>query len=110
AVSAGVLEAGLVALPIDDSSLEVLPVAQDEIVYISSDRERAENPPSTAQILSGPLVLYDAHFSTTDPLRRQLNERAQALGLRIEPTVDVEHLSTALSLVAAGLGDSLVPR
>lgn len=109
-VAAGRLEAGLVTLPIDDSGLEVLPLIRDEVVYVSADRERAAHPPTTATLCSVPLVLYDAHFAATDPARRQLDGRAQLIGRRIEPVIEVEYLATALSLAARGFGDSIVCR
>src|SRR5258708_885346 len=40
----GELEAGAVALPIDDRGLEVFPVLHDELVYVSADRARLEGP------------------------------------------------------------------
>ena len=39
-------------------------------------------------------------------MRRQLTERAQALGLRLQPKVEVELKDIALRLVAAGIGDT----
>ena len=109
-VATGVLEAGLVTLPIDDAGMEVLPIARDEVVFVSADAERTQRPVSLAAFCAGPLVLYDAHYATTDPARRQLNERAQLIGRRIDPDVEVEYLSTALTLVAEGFGDSIVCR
>ena len=46
---------------------------------------------------------------TSDPIRRQLAERAQALGLRLRPRVEVELKDLALRLVAAGVGDTYLP-
>lgn len=109
-VATGVLEAGLVTLPIDDAGMEVLPIARDEVVFVTADAARANHPVSLALFCSNPLVLYDAHYATTDPARRQLNERAQLIGQRIEPVIEVEYLSTALALVAGGFGDSIVCR
>src|SRR5215208_2081378 len=40
---------------------------------------------------------------------RQLAERAQALGIRLRPKVEVELKDIALRLVAAGIGDTYLP-
>lgn len=109
-IAAGVLEAGLVTLPIDDEGLEVLPVARDEVVYVSSDPARTARPPSIAEFCAVPLVLYDAHHADRDPARRQLHERAQLAGHRIEPVIEVEHIDSALALVADGFGDTIMCR
>ncbi|GAA1263230.1 LysR family transcriptional regulator [Arthrobacter pascens] len=109
-VTSGQLDAGLVTLPIDDEELDVLPLARDEIVYVTADELRAQKTPSIADIAAAPLVLYDAHYAKTDPARRQLNDRAQLGGLTLEPKIEVEYLSTALALVAEGFGDTIVCR
>lgn len=110
AVASGALEAGLVTLPIDDDNLEVVPVARDEVVYVTASADRAARPPTIEDFCGAPLVLYDAHFAATDPARRQLNERAQLVGMKVEPSIEVEYLSTAISLVAERYGDSIICR
>ncbi len=57
-----------------------------------------------------PLVLYDAHYGWQDPTRRQLAERAQLSGVRIDPLIELEHVEAALKLVAAGVGDTIASR
>ncbi|MFJ5956636.1 LysR family transcriptional regulator [Paenarthrobacter sp. NPDC092416] len=107
-IARGMLEAGLVTLPIDDTGLDVLPVARDEVLFVTADPVRARRRVSIRAFAAGPLVLYDAHYAAADPVRRQLNERAQLDGQRIDPVVEVEYLSTALSLVTEGFGDSVI--
>lgn len=102
------VEAGLITLPVDDDQLEVLPVLRDEVVYVSASSDRIERARTIEQLCETDLVLYDSHFAASDPARRQLNDRAQIAGLRIEPAVDVEDLPTALDLVADQVGDSIV--
>lgn len=108
-VRRGALEAGIVVLPIDDDRLDVRPIFRDEILYVSADGERTRRPATIEQLAATPLVFYDAESADRDPLRRQLAERAQALGLRLEPKVEVEHKDIALRLVAAGVGDTYLP-
>ena len=55
------------------------------------------------------MIFYDAESADSDPIRRQLAERAQALGLRLQPKVEVELKDIALRLVADGIGDTYLP-
>ena len=105
----GELEAGVVLLPIDDDKLDVRPIVRDEVLYVSADPERTRQPATIEQLASTPLVFYDAESADDDPIRRQLAERAQALGIRLRPKVEVELKDIALQLVAAGIGDTYLP-
>jgi DNA-binding transcriptional LysR family regulator len=108
-VRRGELEAGVVLLPIDDEKLQVRPIVRDEVLYVTASAERARRPATIEELASTPLVFYDAESADNDPIRRQLAERAQALGLRLRPRVEVELLDLALRLVARGLGDTYLP-
>ena len=110
AVAAGELEAGLVVLPIDDTGLRVSPLTRDEVLFATSDASRARAPVSIEQFSESRLVLYDAHVGWNDPTRRQLADRAQLRGLKLEPWVEVEHVESALSLVSRGVGDTIICR
>jgi DNA-binding transcriptional LysR family regulator len=108
-VRRGVLEAGVVLLPIDAEGVDVRPIVRDEVLYVSADRERTRQPATIERLAATPLVFYDAESADKDPIRRQLAERAQALGLRLQPKVEVEMKDMALALVAAGIGDTYLP-
>ena len=108
-VRRGELEAAVVVLPIDDDRLDVKPIARDEVLFVSADPARTKTPATIARLAAGPLVFYDAESADADPIRRQLAERAQAGGVRLEPRVEVEFMDVALRLVAAGLGDTYLP-
>jgi DNA-binding transcriptional LysR family regulator len=108
AVRAGRIEAGLVALPVDDAGLDVRPALTDELLYASADPERVRRPVAIEQLAQVPLILYDARWGTEDPARRALAERAQRAGVRIEPAIEVEQAQSALDLAARGLGDTIV--
>jgi hypothetical protein len=108
-VRRGELEAGVVLLPIDDDRLDVRPIVRDEILYVSASPERTRQPATIEQLARTPLVFYDAESAEDDPIRRQLAERAQALGVRLQPKVEVELKDIALRLVAAGVGDTYLP-
>ena len=105
----GELEAGLVLLPIDDERLDVRPIVRDEVLYVSADARRTREPATIEALASVPLVFYDAESADADPIRRQLAERAQAMGVQLRPRVEVELIDIALRLVAAGVGDTYLP-
>jgi DNA-binding transcriptional LysR family regulator len=108
-VRRGELEAGVVLLPIDDDKLDVRPIVRDEVLYVSASPSRTRQPATIEQLATTPLVFYDAESADNDPIRRQLAERAQALGVRLQPKVEVELKDIALRLVAAGIGDTYLP-
>jgi DNA-binding transcriptional LysR family regulator len=110
AVRAGELEAGMIALPIDDRGLDVQPIMRDEIVYVSTDRARVRHPVTIEALAEAPLILPDASFGSEDPTRRQLAELAQRVGVSIQPEIDVEDVEAAIELAARGLGDTIVAR
>jgi DNA-binding transcriptional LysR family regulator len=108
-VRSGELEAGLLILPIDDDQLDVRPIVRDEVLYVTAHADRTREPATIERLAETPLVFYDAESADNDPIRRQLAERAQALGVRVEPKVEVELKDIALRLVAAGIGDTYLP-
>jgi DNA-binding transcriptional LysR family regulator len=110
AVRDGELEAGLVALPIDDRGLDVRPAMREELLYVSADAERLREPMTIERLAAAPLILFDARFGADDPMRRQLRERAQHAGVKIEPQIEVEYVTAALELCARGLGDTVTSR
>jgi DNA-binding transcriptional LysR family regulator len=108
-VRRGELDAGGILLPIDDERLDVRPIVRDEVLYVSAAPERTRRPATIERLAATPLVFYDAASADEDPIRRQLAERAQALGIRLQPKVEVELKDVALRLVAAGVGDTYLP-
>jgi DNA-binding transcriptional LysR family regulator len=108
-VRRGELEAGVVLLPIDDDRLDVRPIVRDEVLYVSASHERTRQPATIERLAEAPLIFYDAESADDDPIRRQLAERAQALGVRLQSKVEVELKDIALRLVAAGIGDTYLP-
>ncbi|MEV8313583.1 LysR family transcriptional regulator [Streptomyces sp. NPDC059900] len=110
AVAEGQIEAGLVILPIDDEELAITPLMRDEVFFVSASAERTSAPVTIEAFSRAPLVLYDAHYGWKDPTRRQLAERAQLAGARIDPLIELEHVEAALKLAAAGVGDTIASR
>jgi DNA-binding transcriptional LysR family regulator len=108
-IRSGDLEAGVVLLPIDDDQLDVRPIVRDEVLYVSASPDRTRQPVTIERLAATPLIFYDAESADNDPIRRQLADRAQALGVRLRPRVEVELKDIALRLVAAGIGDTYIP-
>jgi DNA-binding transcriptional LysR family regulator len=110
AVRDGQLEAGLIVLPIDDRGLEVRALdLSEEVLYMSATPERVATPKTIEEIAEAPLIMYDIRWGTEDPTRRQLFERAQRAGVKIEPEIEVEYMTAALEMAARGVGDTLAP-
>jgi DNA-binding transcriptional LysR family regulator len=107
AVRDGTLEAGLIALPIDDRGLEVRVSIREENHYVSASPQRTAKPKTIEDLAAAPLILYDARWGPVDPMRRQLAERAQRAGVRLEPQIEVEYITAALDLAARRLGDTI---
>ena len=109
AVRRGELEAGLVALPIDDRGLVVGErVWTTEAVYATADRDRLRGTPRTIQQLAAAqLVVPEAQAGDEDPTRRRLRERAADAGVQLQPVVEVESSLAALDLVLRGVGDTI---
>jgi DNA-binding transcriptional LysR family regulator len=110
AVRRGDIEAGTVALPIDDQGLEVQPIMRDEIVYASAEAARLRHPMTIEDLAQAPLIFSDASWGVDDPTRRQLAQLAQRAGVTVEPQIDVEDVVAAIDLAARGLGDTVVAR
>src|SRR5688500_10929279 len=108
ALRAGEVEAAILALPVDDTGLDVQPLMQDEILFVSADRARTRRPMTIERLVERPLVVYDARYGWQDPTRRQLIERAQHAGVALEPAIEIEDTDAAVQIAARGLGDTFV--
>jgi DNA-binding transcriptional LysR family regulator len=106
----GELEAGAVALPIDDRGLEVRPILHDELVYVSAIRARLRGSMTIEKLAQAPLILSQASWGAEDPTRRQLADLAQRAGVPFQPQIDVEDAEATVELAAMGLGDTIVGR
>jgi DNA-binding transcriptional LysR family regulator len=103
----GQLEAGLVALPVDDRGLDVGPVEWvAEAVYLS--RRRVRRPLSIQEVAEADLILPEVRWGDVDPTRRQLLALAQNAGVALRPIVEVESPATALALAEQGVGDTVI--
>lgn len=108
AVRAGDLDAAVVALPVDETGLEVRPIFKSEVFYVSANEADVQKPATIEDVCAKPFILYEASSHGQDPTRLQLDARAQAIGLRINPQVEVESVETALDLAARGIANTYV--
>lgn len=107
----GRLEAGLVALPVeDDERLTIRPVARDEIVYLSTDPARTKHPVTPARLADATLVLSEATWGERDYTRQQLTRAAQTARRTLRPHIEVENVETALEIAARGHADTIAAR
>src|SRR5262249_52571233 len=107
AVREGELEAGLVALPIDDPGLDVGPVEWTaEAVYLS--RKQVRRPVTVHELAEADLILPEARLGDLDPTRWQLLALAQNAGVTLHPIVEVESPALALALAERGVGDTVI--
>jgi LysR family transcriptional regulator, cyn operon transcriptional activator len=105
----GQLEAGVVALPVDDRGLDVGPVEWvAEAVYLSRNRSRVRRPLSIHDVAEADLILPEVRWGDMDPTRRQLLTLAQNAGVALRPIVEVESPATALALAEQGVGDTVI--
>lgn len=108
AVRTGELDAAVVALPVDETGLDVRPIFRSEVFYVSANSDDVRKPVSIEQVTEKPFILYEASSHGQDPTRLQLDARAQAIGLSIRPQIEVESVETALDLAARGIANTYV--
>jgi DNA-binding transcriptional LysR family regulator len=109
AVRGGALDAGLVVLPVDDAGLDVRPLFNAEVFYVSANEARTRRPIRVEALADRALILYEAYFGVHDPARQQLWSRAQAAGFQLSARIEVEFAETALELAATGVADTYAP-
>jgi DNA-binding transcriptional LysR family regulator len=107
----GRIEAALIALPqVSSEGIEVMPVARDELVYVSADRERVRKPVTAAQIGKAQLVMAETTWRDVDSTRLVLRQMLHAAGQNPRTRIEVEDVETAIEIVALGLADTVIPR
>lgn len=111
AVSEGRLEAALVMLPVEGSNLSIgEPVWSTRVGYVSADPARLKTPLDIRDLAVAPLIMTEARWSRTDPVRQQLATRARVAGVSLLPVVEVENNRTAFELTLSGVGDMISTR
>lgn len=106
----GRLEAAMIAMPqISSEGMEVIPVARDELVYISADPERLASPVTAARLAQAALVMPETTWRAVDSTRIVLRRMLHEAGRNPQTRIEVEDVETAVELVGLGLADSVIP-
>ncbi|MDP2775450.1 MAG: LysR family transcriptional regulator [Nocardioides sp.] len=107
----GRLEAAMIAIPnVTSEGMDVIPVARDELVYISADPERLASPVTATRLARASLVMPDTTFRADDSVRIILRRMMHETGLNPQTRIEVEDPEIAVELVGLGLADSVIPR
>jgi DNA-binding transcriptional LysR family regulator len=100
------LDLGLCALPIEDPAFETTPLFKDELVAIlPTSAGRAPKKVTPAFLAQCPLILGNQNSA----LRRTVTEWLSLAGPPPKPVMEFDNVEAIKSLVAVGLGASIVP-
>ncbi|MCW2845828.1 MAG: LysR family transcriptional regulator [Nocardioides sp.] len=106
----GRLEAAMLAVPtMSSEGMHVIPVARDELVYISADPERLQTPVTAQRLAEASLVMPETTWRAEDSTRTVLRQMLHETGRNPQTRIEVEDVETAVELVGMGLADSVIP-
>lgn len=107
----GQIEAAMIAVTeVSAEGLQVIPVARDELVYISADPSRLRSPVTADRLDRASLVMPETTWRATDSARIVLRRMLHETGYTPTTRIEVEDVETAVELVGRGLADSVVHR
>jgi DNA-binding transcriptional LysR family regulator len=107
----GQIEAAMIAVTeVSAEGLQVIPVARDELVYISADPARLRSPVTADRLDRASLVMPETTWRATDSARIVLRRMLHETGYTPTTRIEVEDVETAVELVGRGLADSVVHR
>lgn len=101
------LDMGLVTLPVSGRALEVMPVMDEEFVFIASQAQQAmftDLRPDALHTL--PLIAFESGSGT----RALIDGWFEASGLTIAPAMQLGSIEAIKRMVRSGLGYSIVPK
>ncbi len=105
-LKANALDLGLCALPVDDPAFETTELLEDELVAILPEGTGEVPKKVTPQFLAGcPLILGNE----SSALRRDTMAWLASAGVPPKPVMEFDNVEAIKSLVAVGLGCSIVP-
>ena len=100
------LDLGICALPVDDPAFETVHLFDDELVAILPDNIKEVPKKVTPEFLAGcPLILGN----DASALRRTVTTWLTRAGAPPKPVMEFDNVEAIKSLVAVGLGASIVP-
>lgn len=107
----GYLEAAMIATPqIASEGMTIIPVAKDELVYLSAHPDRLRPPVTAAKLAAAPLVLPETTWRHQDSTRVVVRRMLHQAGYNPSTRIEVEDMETAVELVGLGLADCVLPR
>jgi DNA-binding transcriptional LysR family regulator len=107
----GRIEAAMITVAnVESEGMRVIPVARDELVYISADPTRLEQPVTPKRLSESELVMSETTFRAHDSVRIHLRRMLHEAGRNPHSRIEVEDLEMAVELVGMGLADSVIPR
>ncbi|MDQ4051337.1 MAG: LysR family transcriptional regulator [Actinomycetota bacterium] len=107
----GRLEVAMIAVAnVESEGMTVIPVARDELVYISADPARLAGPVTAARLAKATLVMSETTWRTTDSFRIVIRRFLHEAGFNPHTRIEVEEIETAVELVGQGYADSVIPR
>lgn len=105
----GYLEAAIIGVDqVGSEGLQVIPVAREELVYVSMDPRRTAQPVTALDLARAPLVMPETTWRAADPIRALLRRMVLEAGVNPETRIEVEDVETAVELVGRGLADTIV--
>jgi DNA-binding transcriptional LysR family regulator len=100
------LDVGLCAMPIEDDAFETVHLFDDDLVAIVPDHQQGVPKKATPEFMAGcPLILGNE----ASALRRSVTEWLALAGAPPKPVMEFDNVEAIKSLVAVGLGASVVP-
>lgn len=101
------LDMGLVTLPVSGRALDVMPVMDEEFVFIASREQKDAFRDLTPEALHAqPLIAFESGSGT----RALIDGWFAGNGLTIAPVMQLGSIEAIKRMVRAGLGYSIVPR
>lgn len=101
------LDMGLVTLPVSGRALEVMPVMDEEFVFIASQAQQAMFTDLRPDALhTQPLIAFESGSGT----RALIDGWFEASGLTIAPAMQLGSIEAIKRMVRSGLGYSIVPK
>jgi len=101
------LDMGLVTLPVSGRALDVMPVMNEEFVFIVSQEQPGSWDLLTPEVLHAqPLIAFESGSGT----RALIDGWFEACGIAIAPVMQLGSIEAIKRMVRAGLGYSIVPR
>lgn len=105
----GYIEAAIIGVDqVGTEGLQVIPVAREELVYVSMDAQRTARPVTALDLARAPLVMPETTWRAADPIRTLLRRMVREAGINPETRIEVEDVETAVELVGRGLADTIV--